>query len=77
MRDNILRTQSNSNNAAISGFDNLVAQLKVFATQINEKNTEISRLVQLCAKNKIDTSITPVIPKVETKPTPVIQPKKQ
>jgi len=57
MRDNILRTQSNSNTAAITGFDNMVNQLQIFAQQINEKNVEIKRMQHLCKKNNIDFAI--------------------
>ena len=70
MRDNILRTQSQSNTAAITGFDNMVSQLQIFANQINDKNIENKRLQELCAKNNIDTAIPPqVAPSVaQTKP---------
>ena len=57
MRDNILRTQSTCNTASITGFDNLVAQLKIFVGQINAQSAEIKRLQGLCAKNNIDYAI--------------------
>ena len=57
MRDNILRSQSTSNTTAITSFDNLVAQLKVFVNQINAHTAEVKRLQELCAKNKIDYAI--------------------
>ncbi len=60
MRDNILRTQSQSNTAAITSFDNMVNQLKIFAQQINDKSVEIVRLQQLCKTNKIEYAIAPV-----------------
>lgn len=62
MRDNILRSQSQSNTAAITGFDNMVEQLKIFVNQINSQSKEIERLQKLCTKNKIDYSIPPKIP---------------
>ncbi len=62
MRDNILRSQSNSNTAAITGFDNLVEQLKAFVNQINSQSKEIERLQKLCTKNKIDYTIPPKVP---------------
>lgn len=69
MRDNILRTQSTSNTASITGFDNLVAQLKIFVDQINAQSEEITRLQELCTKNKIDWAIPPVVPKIVPKDT--------
>lgn len=57
MRDNILRSQSQSNTAAITGFDNLVEQLRIFVNQINSQSKEIERLQELCTKNKIDYAI--------------------
>lgn len=68
MRDNILRSQSQSNTAAITGFDNLVEQLKVFVNQINSQSAEILRIQELCKKNNIDYSIAP-------EPTPQVPPK--
>ena len=62
MRDNILRTQSNSHTAAITGFDNLVEQCKVFVNQINAQSGEVTRLQELCKKNKIDFAIPPPEP---------------
>ena len=59
MRDDILRTQSTSNTASIIGFDKLTDQLRVFASQINDRNIEVTRLQQLCIKNKIDFAIPP------------------
>lgn len=71
MRDNILRTQSASNTAAITGFDNLVEQCKVFVNQINAHTAEVKRLQELCTKNKINYSIPPVVIKLpESKITP-------
>jgi len=66
MRDSILRTQSQCSTAAITSFDNLVNQLKIFAQQINDKSVEIVRLQQLCKTNKIDYAIPPVV--VQPKP---------
>lgn len=57
LRDNILRTQSQSNTASITGFDNMVEQMKVFVGQINAQSAEIIRLQGLCTKNKIDYAI--------------------
>ena len=54
LRDGISRTHSNAEYSALSSFDKLVDQLKAFAVQINEKNTEIIRLQQLCKKNSIE-----------------------
>jgi len=62
VRDNILRTQSTSNTASITGFDSLVAQLKIFVGQINAQSVEIKRLQELCKKNKIDFAIPPPKP---------------
>jgi hypothetical protein len=61
MRDSILRTQSQSSTAAITSFDNMVNQLKIFAQQINDKSVEIVRLQQLCKTNKIEYAIPPVV----------------
>jgi hypothetical protein len=73
MRDNILRTQSQASTAAITSFDSMIEQLKVFVLQINDKNNEIIRLQGLCKKNNIDCAVPPVVQKpvpVETvKPT--------
>ena len=76
MRDNILRTQSQCSTAAITSFDNMVNQLKIFAQQINDKSVEIVRLQQLCKKNSIEYAIPPVVvpPKPE-EPPKVIKPK--
>ena len=60
MRDNILRTQSQSNTASITSFDNMVSQLRVFAQQINDKNVEIKRLQELCKTSNVDFTIPPV-----------------
>jgi len=57
MRDDILRTQSTANTASIIGFDKLVDQMRVFVSQINDRNIEITRLRELCAENKIDHAI--------------------
>ena len=62
MRDNILRTQSTCNTASITGFDNLVSQLKIFVGQINAQSAEIKRLQELCKNNKIDFAIPPPQP---------------
>ncbi len=71
MRDNILRSQSSANTAAITGFDNLVAQMKIFVNQINAHTAEVKRLQELCTKNKIDYSIPPQVIKLpESKITP-------
>ena len=70
MRDNILRTQSQSNTASITGFDNLLSQLKIFVQQINDKSQEILRLQTLCKKNNIDSAIAPVV-----QPAKVVAPK--
>lgn len=72
MRDNILRTQSTSNTAAITSFDNLVTQMKIFVNQINAQSAEIKRLQELCTKNKIDYAI-PAAP--EPKPSVKVTPK--
>jgi len=71
MRDNILRTQSQASTAAITSFDGIVEQLKVFALQINDRNTEIQRLQELCKKNNIDHAVPPV----EAKPVKAETPK--
>ena len=60
MRDNILRTQSSASTTAITSFDNMVAQMKIFVNQINAHTAEVKRLQELCTKNKIDYSIPPV-----------------
>lgn len=62
MRDNILRSQSTSNTAAITAFDNLVEQLKAFVNQMNSQSKEIERLQKLCTKNKVDYTIPPKVP---------------
>jgi len=59
MRDNILRTQSQSQTVAITSYDALVDQLAKFGAQLNDKNVEIVRLQELCKKNNIDYSIPP------------------
>lgn len=59
MRDNILRTQSQSNTASITGFDSLVSQLQVFGKQLNDRNMEIARLQELCKKNNIEYAVPP------------------
>jgi hypothetical protein len=66
MRDNILRTQSQCNTAAITAYDNMVSQLKIFAQQINDKSVEIVRLQEVCKTNSIDFAIPPVV--VQPKP---------
>lgn len=71
MRDNILRTQSQSNTASITAFDSMVEQLKIFAMQINDKNVEITRLQALCKKNNIDFAVPPEV----KKPVQVAAPK--
>jgi len=77
MRDNILRTQSTSNTASITGFDKLVEQLGLFVKQINDQSTEIIRLQQVCKKNSIDYAIPPPPPvKLPTNPG-VIPPKEE
>jgi len=68
MRDNILRSQSTASTAAITSFDNLIEQLKVFVSQINAQSAEIKRLQGLCTKNKIDYSILPPKP-ISTHPS--------
>jgi len=73
LRDNILRTQSQSNTAAITGFDNMVEQLKVFVGQINAQSTEIIRIQELCKKNKIDYAI-PITKPVEIPKSKIIPP---
>lgn len=74
MRDNILRSQSQASTSAITGFDSLIEQLKVFGMQINDRNTEILRLHELCKKNNIDFAVPPLAevkaPKMETPPKP-------
>jgi len=69
MRDNILRTQSQSSTASITGYDNLVEQLKIFVNQINAQSTEILRLQELCKKSNIDYTIPA--------PPPVVLPKNE
>lgn len=70
MRDNILRTQSQASTAAITSFDGIVEQLKVFALQINDRNTEIQRLQELLKKNNIDHAVPPVTEKPVKAETP-------
>jgi uncharacterized protein YllA (UPF0747 family) len=70
MRDNILRTQSQASTAAITSFDGIVDQLKVFALQINDRNTEIQRLQELLKKNNIDFAVPPVAEKLVKAETP-------
>ena len=78
MRDNILRSQSTSNTTAITSFDNLVAQLKIFVNQINAQSAEIKRLQELCTKNKIDFAIPIENSKIKLPTnTGVIPPKKE
>ena len=71
MRDEIAKSHSNVQYLSLSSFDKLVDQLRVFASQLNEKNIEINRLQQLCTKNKIDF----VIKKEEPKPIVATPPK--
>ena len=76
MRDNILRTQSQSSTAAITAFDNMVTQLKVFVQQINDKSIEILRLQELCKTNNIDTAIPPVAKSTKpAEPTKILKSK--
>jgi len=70
MRDNILRTQSQASTVAITSYDSLIEQLKLFARQLNESNVEVKRLQELCKKNNIDVTIPPVVPKIAPKETP-------
>jgi hypothetical protein len=63
MRDSILRTQSQASTSAITSFDGIVEQLKIFALQINDRNTEIKRLQELCKKSNIDFAVPPVAEK--------------
>ncbi len=70
MRDNILRTQSQSNTAAITAFDNMVSQLRIFAQQINDKNVEIKRLQELCKTSNVDFTVPPVAKPAEAPKTP-------
>ena len=76
MRDNILRTQSQCSTAAITSFDNMVNQLKIFAQQINDKSVEIVRLQEVCKTNSIDYAIPPVaVQPKPAEPPKVIKPK--
>jgi len=79
MRDNILRSQSTASTAAITSFDNMVAQMKIFVNQINAHTAEVKRLQELCTKNKIDYSIPPPqaikLPESKIIP-PKVEPKK-
>ena len=59
MRDDILRTQSTASTASIIAFDKMVEQLRVFASQINDRNIEVARLQELCIKNKINIAVVP------------------
>lgn len=77
MRDNILRSQSNSNTAAITSFDNLVEQCKIFVNQINAHTAEVKRLQALCTKNKIDYSIPPQVVKLPESKIEPPQPKEK
>ncbi len=80
MRDNILRSQSTASTAAITSFDNMVAQMKIFVNQINAHTVEVKRLQELCAKNKIDYSIPPQVvklPESKIAPPPGEQPPKK
>lgn len=75
MRDNILRTQSTSNTASITGFDSLVGQLKIFVGQINAQSTELKRLQELCKKNNIDYAIPAAAkPKLTPEIKPTVKP---
>ncbi len=74
MRDSILRTQSQCSTAAITSFDNMVNQLKIFAQQINDKSVEIVRLQELCKTNKIEYAIPPVVPKLTPEIKPPVKP---
>jgi len=60
MRDNILRTQSQSSTAAITSYDALVEQMGVFVKKSNDQGVEIIRLQELCKKNNINYAIPPV-----------------
>ncbi len=75
MRDSILRTQSQCSTAAITSFDNMVNQLKIFAKQINDKSVEIVRLQQLCKTNNIDFAISPVVQTPKPEERAKIKPK--
>ena len=75
MRDNILRTQSTCNTASITGFDSLVAQMKIFVGQINAQSAEIKRLQELCTKNNIDYAIPAAAkPKLTPEIKPTVKP---
>ena len=74
MRDNILRSQSQASTVAITSYDNLLEQLKLFARQVNESNLELKRLRELCKKNNIDTAIPPVAPKATPEIKPQVKP---
>jgi len=54
------QAHSDTQYLSLSNFDKLVDQLRIFSSQINERNIEISRLQELCIKGKID--ITPPAP---------------
>lgn len=72
MRDDMIRTQSDSQTTAITAFDSLVSQLRIYGAKLNDNNIEIKRLQELCRKNDIDFAISPEKPKVETEITPVV-----
>lgn len=77
MRDNILRTQSSASTAAITSFDNMVAQMKIFVNQINAHTAEVKRLQELCTKHKIDYSIPPPVVKLPESKIEPPQPKEK
>jgi len=59
MRDDVLRSQSTASTTSILSFDNLVEQMKIFVRQINDKDSEIMRLHELCKKNNVDYAVKP------------------
>lgn len=56
------QAHSDTQYLSLSNFDKLVDQLRIFAAQINDRNIEITRLQELCIKNKIDITPPPPAP---------------
>jgi hypothetical protein len=65
MRSEIILTFAKSQQSALNGYDVLVNQLKNYNNAAIELRKEITRLQELCEKNKIEYKIAPEIPKPE------------
>lgn len=81
LRSEIILTSAKSQQSALNGYDVIVNQLKNYGNAAIGLRKEITRLQELCEKNKIEYKIAPEIPKPEITnqqaPKPeVVNPKK-